>query len=230
MILLEGTNFNIDVDAVICAIGEEIDASHLPWGWEIMDGKIPVSQALSTQEPGFFAGGDMISQPRTVVHAIASGKMGAICIDMYLRGERPEDFLHPLRIGQDGPVSMRAYRNHQDQGAIRVISSKEINMTYFNDRVRPPMPKLRLGCYRSRFDEVNLGFDETLASEAADRCFHCGSCMLCENCYIFCPEGVVYKNSHEGRNLIDYDYCKGCGICQNECPIGAIDMEVEAEE
>jgi pyruvate ferredoxin oxidoreductase delta subunit len=39
---------------------------------------------------------------------------------------------------------------------------------------------------------------------------------------MFCPEGCVNKD-HD----IDYDYCKGCGICKEECPVQAIKMEIE---
>ena len=44
-------------------------------------------------------------------------------------------------------------------------------------------------------------------------------CVDCDNCILFCPEGCVDKE-HD----IDYDYCKGCGICKVECPVKAIEM------
>jgi 2-oxoacid:acceptor oxidoreductase delta subunit (pyruvate/2-ketoisovalerate family) len=47
-------------------------------------------------------------------------------------------------------------------------------------------------------------------------------CNDCDNCIMFCPEGCVNKD-HD----IDYDYCKGCGICTEECPVQAIKMERE---
>jgi 2-oxoisovalerate ferredoxin oxidoreductase delta subunit len=31
----------------------------------------------------------------------------------------------------------------------------------------------------------------------------------------------------DGKVSIDYDYCKGCGVCAEECPSEAIDMEKE---
>ena len=47
-------------------------------------------------------------------------------------------------------------------------------------------------------------------------------CVDCDNCIMFCPEGSINKE-HD----IDYDYCKGCGICANECPVQAVKMERE---
>jgi len=45
-------------------------------------------------------------------------------------------------------------------------------------------------------------------------------CIDCDNCILFCPEGCISQD-HD----ISYDYCKGCGICAEECPVEAIRME-----
>lgn len=53
-------------------------------------------------------------------------------------------------------------------------------------------------------------------------------CIYCLRCWIFCPEGVIYK---EGNKIeIDFNYCKGCGICATECPTKAIEMVTEVTE
>ncbi|MCP4137620.1 MAG: pyruvate ferredoxin oxidoreductase [bacterium] len=44
------------------------------------------------------------------------------------------------------------------------------------------------------------------------------SCFLC---WTYCPDGVVSKTVPP---QIDLEYCKGCGICAEECPTGAIEM------
>jgi pyruvate ferredoxin oxidoreductase delta subunit len=51
------------------------------------------------------------------------------------------------------------------------------------------------------------------------------ACVNCLTCYLVCPEGTVYKAG--GSLEIDYDFCKGCGICANECRKKAIVMVAE---
>ncbi len=51
-------------------------------------------------------------------------------------------------------------------------------------------------------------------------------CVKCLRCWIFCPEGAVKKNK-DGTVSIDYEYCKGCGICANVCNVKAIIMKRE---
>lgn len=51
----------------------------------------------------------------------------------------------------------------------------------------------------------------------------CTDCMLC---WIFCPDlSIIVKDKK--MIGIDYDYCKGCGICAKECPVDAIQMVEE---
>lgn len=52
-----------------------------------------------------------------------------------------------------------------------------------------------------------------------------GRCVGCEQCYLYCTDGVIAI--HNGKAVIDYDFCKGCGICAKICKIGAIGMEAE---
>jgi pyruvate ferredoxin oxidoreductase delta subunit len=47
-------------------------------------------------------------------------------------------------------------------------------------------------------------------------------CVGCLLCYGACPDGAIERNKTKVR--IDYDFCKGCGICAKECKVKAIAM------
>jgi len=49
--------------------------------------------------------------------------------------------------------------------------------------------------------------------------------MACFNCWLYCPDCVVTRTIPP---TINFEYCKGCGICAEECPAGAIEMVDEA--
>jgi NADH-quinone oxidoreductase subunit F len=90
---IEGTEFVVNLDTLIVAIGEDsgIDAitpaksSHLeitPWN------TVRVNRAtMQTNRPGVFAAGDVVRGPNTVVEAIADGKKAALIIERFLRKE-----------------------------------------------------------------------------------------------------------------------------------------------
>lgn len=59
--------------------------------------------------------------------------------------------------------------------------------------------------------------------------FDMGKCIDCGNCWVYCPDASIIIEIKDGRReyKVDLDYCKGCGICANECPTGAIEMVLE---
>ncbi len=48
-------------------------------------------------------------------------------------------------------------------------------------------------------------------------------CIKCGNCWIFCPDSAIEWDGDTVPKP-NYDYCKGCGICAEECPVNAIEM------
>jgi pyruvate ferredoxin oxidoreductase delta subunit len=52
-------------------------------------------------------------------------------------------------------------------------------------------------------------------------------CIGCYSCWLFCPEVAIKKTN---PIEIDLRFCKGCGICAQECPVKAIIMVKEEEE
>ena len=74
---------------------------------------------------------------------------------------------------------------------------------------------------------MNIFEKYTSVLEEVDRCFNCGVCNMCENCWVFCPDVSISRKNDEFGYDIDYDHCKGCGICVEECPRAAMSMEEE---
>ncbi len=52
-------------------------------------------------------------------------------------------------------------------------------------------------------------------------------CIKCYQCWQMCPDAAIRVDAKTGKVWIDYDYCKGCLICLTQCPVKAIEKEVE---
>jgi 2-oxoacid:acceptor oxidoreductase delta subunit (pyruvate/2-ketoisovalerate family) len=197
----------LEADSLVLALGQETDLSLLDGvpGIEIEDGVVKVGQNLMTGYPGLFAGGDMVPAERTVTVAVGHGKLAARHIDAWLRGSE--------------------HREPETQ----LAGFDSLNTWYYADAPHKVRHQLDIVRRRSTFDEVVLGLDEKTALFEARRCLSCGSCFACDNCYGVCPDNAVIKLDPGGsyQYEIDYDFCKGCGICAEECPCGAITMEPE---
>lgn len=196
----------LDADTVILALGQQADLSLLAGvpGVEQHDGVVTVNSTMMTGCPGVFAGGDMVPGERTVTVGIGHGKKAARAIDAWLRNASLPPVATP-----------------------KLASYDKLNTWYYSDAPPTVRPKLDAARRVSTFDEVVGGLDESTALFEARRCLSCGNCFSCDNCYGVCPDNAVIKLGAGGPYAIDYDYCKGCGICAAECPCGAIDMEAE---
>lgn len=95
---VEGSEFVIDLDTLIIAIGEDADTSYLGKGSGIeitkWDTIVADENLGKTSLEGVFSGGDVVTGPKTVIEAIAAGKRAAVSIDQYLRGEPLERPVH----------------------------------------------------------------------------------------------------------------------------------------
>ncbi len=196
----------LDADAVVLAIGQDVDRSLVDGvsGIEVEDGVIQVGPDMMTGHPGIFAGGDMVPAERTVTTAVGHGKRAARNIDAWLRGDRYERPPRPELATFD---VLNTWYYPEAEGAER--------------RRLDPERRVRT------FDEVVRGLDERSALAEARRCMSCGNCFECDNCYGMCPDNAIIKHGPGERYTIDLDYCKGCGICAAECPAGAILMVPE---
>jgi 2-oxoacid:acceptor oxidoreductase delta subunit (pyruvate/2-ketoisovalerate family) len=232
---VKGSEFFVPADTVLKAIGEAPEFDGFPAALAHDDWVVEVDSYCGAGRPGFFAGGDIVDQPHTVAHALGSGKRAALGIDRYLRekaGEpSPDGDIDSMRYGRMGNVSATRWRDddpiYRENPTNAVVPYEDLNVEHFvpdphrPDRHLPPDERKRT------WDEVNTGLAGEAAMEEARRCFNCGVCNHCELCLIFCPD-VAITRREDGRGFdINYEYCKGCGLCNAECPRGAMAMTRE---
>jgi 2-oxoacid:acceptor oxidoreductase delta subunit (pyruvate/2-ketoisovalerate family) len=222
----EKSNFLIESDTVIVAIGETVDRDGLPEFLELTDRRVAVDEWGTTVQSGVFVGGDLSNKHRTVSHAIGSGKRAALAIDSFV-GKRRRGSERPLFLGKGGSLSIASWTTSPRaiHRSTEVVQYNNLNWCYFEPAAKKRIPQiLDLTKRRRSFHEVNLGLSENQALEEAEHCLQCGTCSFCENCYTFCPDSAVWKKDRDEMFEIDYDFCKGCGICAHECPSHHIEM------
>jgi NADPH-dependent glutamate synthase beta subunit-like oxidoreductase len=204
-----GTEFEVPCDTILVAIGQVqvldwLPAHYTEHGLVKADefGRVPDADAA------VFAGGDVRRGPSMVVDALGDGKRAARDIDRVLSAEplRPED-----------PVEVMPY--------------EKLNTAYFRHAPRTEAPLAPAGARRaSQVTEVTLAYSREQAVAEADRCMSCGVCNGCDNCYIVCPDVSVMRDTREnGAYSIRTHYCKGCLVCVQECPTGALERVPELD-
>ena len=193
----------LDADTVILAVGQDSDTTLVSTidNIQVEGGEIVVDEQGMTGAQGVFAGGDVVPGMKTVTDAIGMGKRAATAIAAFLGHADP------------------AVPNRE------AATYERLNTWYFSDAPRSVRPTLETARRTTTFDEVVLPLDAKTALFEARRCMSCGNCFQCDNCYGMCPDNAIIKDPSSGHGYkIDLEYCKGCGICAEECPCGAIDM------
>ena len=202
---ISGSEFTVEADAVVSAIGQVIVVTGLE-GLNAGKGIIEVGRNGSTGLKGVFAGGDAVSGPATVTAAIGAGRKAALAIDAYIKGRTlPDD--DKLEISYQG-MPLNEYdkipRNHT---ALLPVAERFKNIDA----------------------EVHLPVraDQVLAE--AKRCINCGTsksvfvgmpyfgkiCLACRNCEAICPNQALrfphFYAVEKGRWHYDFDYPKKTG-------------------
>jgi NADH-quinone oxidoreductase subunit F len=151
-----GSAADLPADTILVAIGEEPDPSILPAGAGIEVGAslgiVADPKTLATGHPGVFAGGDVVSGPKTIIDAVAAGRRAAGAIHEYLAGSR------------NGEAEIMA--------AVRYVTAPErvlrLDLAY-RDRASQVHP---VDAKRS-FAATQQGFPAEVAVAEASRCFRC---------------------------------------------------------
>ncbi len=222
----DGQTVSLKVNRVVTAIGAE---AAQPWlAPEAKNrGALELSHCLLLEGPlPTVFGGDLSTPYKSVADAIASGKQAAMALDTFLREGMAAvaNRLSDCRIGSGPALSMSAYLagSHSSMTS-HTVPPAAINLDYFEPSRRSAPRHCNLGKRRSSFSEVEATFDARTAGAEAGRCFNCGICNDCDNCRLYCPETAVLLEN--ARRRIDLDFCKGCGVCVEECPRNAMSME-----
>jgi len=85
--VIEGTEFEVEADSIIAAVGQEPELSWLPVGSPLgrtSGNTLTVDEELATSVEGVFAAGDVVTGPSSVVEAMASGKRAAQSVHQFL--------------------------------------------------------------------------------------------------------------------------------------------------
>jgi len=211
---IPGSEFVVELDNIVTAIGETADLDYLPPEIkQITAWNIPADELGRTPVNRFYAGGDVADGAGTVTAAIGFGRKAAIAMDVMLMEKQ---------IPNKAAVSPSL-----QNCSTYVVRYDDLNLAYFEYLERlepahlPPVERVK------SFDEVRSGFNENEVLQESQRCFSCGACPACDNCWIFCPDAAVHRvfNSPDRLYFVDYDYCKGCGLCAAECPRACIVMK-----
>lgn len=222
---VEGSDHFYEVDAVIPAIGQQIDIKcmeSLPGlKWSKRRTLTVNTITMETSVEGIFAAGDLVLGPATVVEAIGGGKRAAEAIDRYLSGI-PQPKMPPV-------PTRRAMVEWLEVPASTKMALK-----------RPEMPLLDVIRRRITFQQVELGLSENMAREEARRCLRCDVCRRCGDCVEICRDKMKVDALQFGH--LDFDHpvptdfrkteerCILCGSCAENCTNDAIRIEERGDE
>ncbi|MBT3306104.1 MAG: NAD(P)-binding protein [Alphaproteobacteria bacterium] len=248
----EGTEFEIECDLVVSAIGQMGDMN----GIEAIDngnGFIDTDPVYHVNDhEKHYAGGDII-RPHLLTTAIGHGSIAAESIDHALAGhpidKRPKvdvfhfnllSELHQRHLDPEehdhSPTrgtseSDFAIHNYEDRSATQIIPHKDLFLGHFpyDERSRRPEIHITADKVLGNFDERIENLTEEQAIHEGERCMSCGMCFECDNCVVYCPQDAIFrvkKDKHAIGRYVDTDYakCIGCHICEDVCPSGYIQM------
>ncbi|MCF3595860.1 NAD(P)-binding protein [Rhodobacteraceae bacterium LMO-12] len=249
---VEGTEFEIEADIIIAAIGQMGDFSGLE-GFANERGFIDIEGPYKVKgRDKHFAGGDIV-KPHLLTTAIGHGRIGAEIItdflddgevakrpkvdvhhfnlmeELHQRGKQPEAYDHSQTRGTN--TANFAIHNYEDRGSNQIIPHSELFKGHFGYVKRELREEVHIegDAVLGNFEERIIGFSEEQAQKEGERCMSCGMCLECDNCVIYCPQDAVHRVPKADRTVgryvyTDYNACIGCHICADVCPSGYIKM------
>jgi NADPH-dependent glutamate synthase beta subunit-like oxidoreductase len=229
----ERTTMRREADWVMVAIGQTADLSFLEGcslGGGNGDGILSVrGQTLETNHRGLFAGGDLVTGPRSVVEAIASGKRAALAIHLHTQGLGFDGEERKVLLGNGPSFSIEALFNPPaDWDPHTVVRFEDLEPLFLDhrDRVAASLPEAEER--KRNFHEIVQTLSRGDAMIEAKRCFFCGLCTGCDRCFLYCPEVcLIPPGDGQVKYQADPEYCKGCAVCASVCTRGVMTMGEE---
>jgi len=200
---IPGDTYELPVETIITAVSQEPDVAAL--GSPELGSKWLSSDAWGrTGIDGVWTGGDSIGLGLATI-SIGQGRKAAEAMHAWLRGLELKE---PPARPKVGPERIKMDWYKPKPRSVRTVLSPE-------ERLARPM------------DEIDLGITAEQALEEVTRCFSCGKCFGCENCWMYCQNSCFTKMSdpHYGEFYkVKLEVCDGCKKCAEECPCGFLDL------
>jgi heterodisulfide reductase subunit A-like polyferredoxin len=176
---VKGSEFIVDTDVIIPAIGQKTDTTFLKdtkdieldrWNNIKVD---PIS--FQTTKKGVFAGGDAQTGASIAIAAVAAGKEAAVSIKRYLDGKDLTKGREPIELPQKD-----FYPIKEDIQKVK----------------RAKMSRILMEERKAGFTEVELGLSEEAAVADAKKCLNCMVCCECLECVKACKAEAVTLETH----------------------------------
>ena len=174
---VKDSEFVIDCDAVIPAIGQKIDVT---WAESTPDLELTSrntfrvnSHTLQTSIVNIFAAGDAVTGPATVIEAVAAGHKAVAAMHCFMRGGDLDQYAQEAALKEPPGTNWQAIPKEAAH-VPRVVS------THLDPVQRT-----------ANFDEVDANFSEEAAKKEAVRCVDCGGCCECKLCVSACEAKAI---------------------------------------
>jgi Pyruvate/2-oxoacid:ferredoxin oxidoreductase delta subunit len=200
---IEGDIYEVEADTLILAVSQQPD-------WSTLGALQSEGSWLETDEwghtsiDGVWSGGDVLSLGLATI-SIGQGRKAAESIHATLRGTEPQVEAKRSPVGSDR-IIMDWY-DPKPPAERQVLSPEE--------RLANP------------YDEIDRGIPREAAVEETTRCFSCGQCFGCDNCWMYCQNNCFIRaqDVKPGHYFdIKISLCDGCKKCAEECPCGFLDL------
>ena len=192
---------------------------------EWKDNRIVVDGWSRTSNAKIFAGGDLTPARASVVDAIATGKRAALGIHLSVLGNLYDERLKAVTLGEGPSFSITAwFQRPEGWQPDKVAVPDDLTLMMMPPQTPQNLPESDPAERIRSNEEVVQGFSALSAIKEAERCLVCGTCVGCDRCLVFCPEGSVIPPEEPGGEYLYRDeYCKGCGVCASVCLRGVME-------